>query len=264
MIAFISTDCTRESEGFSCLKIMGKHINRVGENHTTNEGFKLKIIYWKNCESCTIQFEDRTVLENINYFSILKGHVKNPNHKSIYGVAKIGVGKYNSKNSKESFKRWKGILTRGYCKTYKERQPTYKDVTVCEEWHNFQNFAQWFEDNYKSHMEGWQLDKDILVKGNKIYSPETCCFVPREINNMITRTEKEIHVFKKDGKYYPQVSLKKKNKNLKPVNSKKEAVDLIIEVKKEYMSNILNKYLTQIEPKVLEKLKIIIEKYTRF
>jgi hypothetical protein len=66
---------------------------------------------------------------------------------------------------------------------------SYKDVTVCEEWHNFQIFSDWFYNNYNPKiMQNFHLDKDILVKGNKIYSPETCCLVPQEINSLFLKS----------------------------------------------------------------------------
>jgi len=63
------------------------------------------------------------------------------------------------------------------------KQPTYVSCKVTPDWFYFQNFAAWFYDNYE---EGQQLDKDIIVKGNTVYSPETCCFVPQEINKLLT------------------------------------------------------------------------------
>ena len=81
------------------------------------------------------------------------------------------------------YRIWKGIIGRCYSEKVQRKNPTYKDVTVCKEWHNFQNFAEWYDENYNPEtMQGWQLDKDILFKCNKIYSPETCAFVPKEIN----------------------------------------------------------------------------------
>lgn len=62
------------------------------------------------------------------------------------------------------------------------RQPTYKGCTVIAEWHDFSNFKQWFDENY---IEGFHLDKDILVEGNKIYSPDTCRFIPQYLNNLL-------------------------------------------------------------------------------
>lgn len=73
----------------------------------------------------------------------------------------------------------------------------YQGADACEEWKDFQNFAQWFEDVQNSgyYEKGWQLDKDLLVKGNKIYSPETCVFLPEEVNkalNTKSRTRGEL------------------------------------------------------------------------
>ena len=80
---------------------------------------------------------------------------------------------------------WHEMLRRCYCEKNLIRRPTYIGCTVDERWHNFQVFAEWYEENY---IDGFQLDKDILVKGNKIYGPETCCFVPLEINNLFCKT----------------------------------------------------------------------------
>ena len=70
------------------------------------------------------------------------------------------------------------------------KKPTYIDCYVCEEWHNFQNFAEWYYKNiYNCNNERMHLDKDILIKGNKIYSPKTCCIVPQRINVMFTKRQ---------------------------------------------------------------------------
>ena len=87
------------------------------------------------------------------------------------------------------YRLWKSILQRGYCEAIKKQFPTYRNCSVCEDWHYLSIFKKWFDENY---VEGWQLDKDILVQGNKLYSPETCCFVPKEINILFRhRTKKE-------------------------------------------------------------------------
>lgn len=67
------------------------------------------------------------------------------------------------------------------------RNYAYKDVTICDEWLIFDNFYQWFKENYR---EGWQIDKDILIKGNRLYCPECCCFVPAFINSLFTKSNK--------------------------------------------------------------------------
>lgn len=115
---------------------------------------------------------------------------RDPYRRSILGIGYIGEGQYKSSYNGQKYPPyvcWKNMLQRCYSEKYHERQPTYKDCEVCEEWHNFQNFAQWYEDNYyEIPGEKMFLDKDILIKGNKEYSPETCIFVPRKINNLFT------------------------------------------------------------------------------
>jgi len=82
-----------------------------------------------------------------------------------------------------TYSRWHSMLRRAYCSKYIGDHPTYSEVFVCTEWLVFSVFAKWCEDNY---VDGYELDKDIKVKGNKIYSPETCLFIPNEVNKLFT------------------------------------------------------------------------------
>lgn len=120
--------------------------------------------------------------------AIEKGMVKNPFYRNVQGVGYMGVGKYvASKNYKKSeeYMAWCSMMKRGYSGSFKERQPTYNDCTICEEWSDFQVFAEWYC-NQEGYGKGFELDKDILVKGNKHYSPKTCCLVPAKINTFFT------------------------------------------------------------------------------
>ena len=84
------------------------------------------------------------------------------------------------------YTKWKGMLKRCYSGKYQARQPTYIGATVFEEWLIFSNFRSWMEDK---NWVGMELDKDIIVPGNKHYSPETCCFVSRAINALLNDHE---------------------------------------------------------------------------
>lgn len=126
--------------------------------------------------------------------------------KKIYG---IGINDYNGfvrvkREFLTSYKYWAGMLMRCYSESIHKKRPRYKDCTVCEEWKLFSNFKKWFDENY---IEGYQLDKDILFKDNKIYSPETCCFVPTEINNLFEKSNRS------RGKYPIGVSFSKSSKD---------------------------------------------------
>lgn len=84
-------------------------------------------------------------------------------------------------------KIWHGIITRVNLQVFNSRNYAYRDCTVCEEWKDFNNFLDWFVDNY---IDGYQIDKDLLCKGNKCYCPECCCFIPRFINSILTKADK--------------------------------------------------------------------------
>lgn len=77
------------------------------------------------------------------------------------------------------YTKWTAMKRRVCAIEYKTKHPTYEDASCCEEWLIFSNFKAWME---TQPWEGMELDKDILVAKNKLYSPETCCFVPQKIN----------------------------------------------------------------------------------
>ena len=86
------------------------------------------------------------------------------------------------------YKLWSGMLARCFNKGVKSVNPAYQDVTCCEEWLSFANFLEWCnkEVGYSGKPVGFHLDKDLIVKGNRVYSPTTCSFVPRAVNNLLT------------------------------------------------------------------------------
>ena len=100
---------------------------------------------------------------------------------------------------------WVNMLTRAYYQKLHDRQQTYSDVTVCKEWHSFSAFRAWWLANYR---EDWQLDKDLLVVGNREYGPDACIYIPAWLNTFTiyrgaSRGELTIGVslYKKTGRY---------------------------------------------------------------
>ena len=81
------------------------------------------------------------------------------------------------------YKTWRAMIERCYSKKHHERKPTYEECRVCVGWHRFSDFSKWM---LTQDWEGKVLDKDIIIAGNKIYSPETCAFISRELNNFLT------------------------------------------------------------------------------
>ena len=115
--------------------------------------------------------------------------------------------------------RWNNMLERCYSNKSQEKRPTYKGCSVCEGWLLFSTFKKWME---QQEWEGRALDKDFLIEGNKVYSPDTCVFIPIKLNSFIT-TAGSIR-----GDYPLGVNYKKKDK------------DMINEHSKPYVSYISN------------------------
>lgn len=85
------------------------------------------------------------------------------------------------------YQRWKSMLKRCYSNKYKDKNKTYSNCSVASEWLNFSNFREWM---MRQKWEGMELDKDLMVVGNKVYSSETCVFVPGYINKFTTAADK--------------------------------------------------------------------------
>lgn len=149
--------------------------------------------------------------------------------KPIYGVAYLDIDTAYTCDeiTEKACSVWRNMLLRCYCKSYTSRHPTYIGCTVCDEWLYFSNFKKWFEKNY---IEGNHLDKDLLSPGNgKIYSPETCCFLPRQLNCTFISRIQHLNKIKKGvsmtryGKYAAFIHMYGKTKNLGHFDTAQEA-----------------------------------------
>lgn len=184
----------------------------IGESKHNNQGSLMKIIKYIDNRNIVVEFQDEYKFRvHNNYGNFKRGSIKNPFHPSIYGVGITG-NKYprsiNCKMTKE-YDTWIHILQRCFDNNLKEKQPSYKDKECCEEWLNYENFYEWLhsQPNFDKWYNGkrWAIDKDILVKGNKVYSPDTCCLIPQNINCLFLKREAERGVYpigvcyKKDG-----------------------------------------------------------------
>lgn len=167
------------------------------EKYSVGSKFKNKngdtfIIYGRSIDKKTFYFGKIVGCEElikISQTSLFKCDFKNKNTRNVYGKGCIGFGKYDSKLNKKAYKLWVHVLERCYDEKLLNKFPKYRDVTVCEEWLNFQNFANWYEQTYPKDKENikFELDKDLLQQGveNKIYSPETAIWIPHNLNSFL-------------------------------------------------------------------------------
>ena len=168
--------------------------DRTGEERINNFGSKIIIKEYRGALDIDIYFpEYNWVAKHITYSNFKKGNVKCPYEPRLYEVGYLGEGKYKvSENGRltDEYIIWHSMLTRCYDPKYHEKYSTYKGCTVEDYLLNFQHMGKWLDENYYE-IPGEQmcLDKDILCKGNKIYSRETCIFVPKRINNLFTKRD---------------------------------------------------------------------------
>lgn len=210
-------------------------------------------------------FNDPPCLVKCAISDLRLGRVKNPMFPSFYGKGYIGVGKYGY-NDKSAYKLWIRLLQRSYSAEHTERRPSYEGVTVCEEWLNFQNFAEWcyrqeFFNAKDDKGRSYHLDKDILLKGNKTYSPETCCFVPRDINNLIMlqksrRGKLPIGVCfnKQAGNFKVILNIRGKANHVGHFDTVDEAFQAYKKAKEAYVVDCANEFKGRFDDKVYQAL----------
>ena len=172
---------------------MGK-INRTGEEKLNNFGSKMVVKEYRKYSDIDIYFPEYDwTAKHVQYNNFKKGNIKCPYEPKVYGVGYLGEGKYKAfENGKKTDKYdiWYHMLERCYDPKFHERNSTYKDCMVEDYLLNFQHMGEWIEENYyEIPGEKMCLDKDILHKGNKIYSRDTCVFVPQRINKLFTKAD---------------------------------------------------------------------------
>ena len=109
--------------------------------------------------------------------------------KLVYGVGVCDKGKHIAciagKKTKV-YSVWSDMLRRCCSQKFKDKWPTYADCCVSENFKSFQYFAEWCSYQVGFGVKGYALDKDILFRGNKIYSEDTCVFIPHEVNSVLS------------------------------------------------------------------------------
>ena len=241
---------------------------RLGETRIMNCGEIAIIVNYSCYNDITVQFKATGELVKTTYKHFENGEIKSHFTPSVCGVGIIGNEKTKDENGEtiKSYSVWTSMLKRCYSDKYQKNRPTYKVCCVCEEWLNYSNFKKWFNDNYYE-IDGEQmcLDKDILMKGNKTYSPNTCVFVPQNINTLFVKCNKargELPIgvsFRKDkNKYQAQCNIlingKRQKKFLGLYNTIDDAFKVYKEFKEVNIKQMADYYKDKIPNKLYEAM----------
>ena len=181
--------------------------------------------------------------------------------KLAYGVG-FNDRKYptrvKGKNTKQ-YHLWYNLLARCCCPDVQKKHPTYIGCTVSENFKNYSYFYAWCQNQIGFGQKGFQLDKDLLLKGNKVYSETSCLFLPRELNNLLTSSKQNrgnlpIGVSVHQGRLAVRCCRKPAPHHVGLFDTVEEAFATYKQVKESYIKSQAEKWKDQIDIRAYEAL----------
>ena len=234
----------------------------VGKVCKSTSSGDFKILTCNGARNVEIQFLKTGYKTTVYLGSIRNGYVKDRYAPSVYDIGIIGdkyPSRINGRNTKE-YILWCSMLKRCYsdanvCDSSKKKYPTYEGCEVSENFKSYEYFYEWCHNQIGFGNQGWHLDKDLLIKGNKVYSETTCVFIPSAINSLLIKSDKirgkhPIGVYWRNTKkaFVAQVNKSKgKPEYLGSFKTELEAFNAYKEVKENYLKEIANKWKSQID-----------------
>jgi hypothetical protein len=240
------------------------NINK-GDVYKTNGGTTCTVVKYNSNIDVDIMFNDKySHTKKVALWDLRKGNVKNPYDVNVMGVGYIGHGVHKGweggKDTK-AYSSWVGMLKRCYCEKEQLRSPSYLGCTVEESWLCFQVFAEWYYSQF-GHDLGYQLDKDLLIKGNKVYSADTCCLVPREVNQLISYKYRKANTMptgvaqRSETRFRACLNVYSKNKIIGTYDTSKEASDAYVKAKQCHVRNVAEDWIGKVDNKVYQALLV--------
>ena len=223
-----------------------------------------KILKYNDSYNVEIQFLKTGFETKVQLVQVKSGEIKDPYSPSVFGVGIFGT-KYpstiNGRNIKE-YVLWQRMLERCYSDGFKKKNPTYIDCEVSENFKSYEYFYEWCYKQIGFGVGGFELDKDLLLKGNKVYSENTCIFIPAEINLLLikrdaSRGEHLIGVSwcKRDKAFVAQVSRNKgKPERLGYFKTEIEAFNAYKKAKEVFVKEVAEKWKSQIDERAYNAL----------
>ena len=229
-----------------------------GKSFETNSFGTIIVTKYVNAKEVHIKFANTGYETIVQSSHIASGNIKDRLAPSIHGVGVVGDAEIqiNGKLLKE-YVIWRAMLKRCYDSKSHLNNPTYKDCSVSDNFKYYPYFKGWCNRQVGFGNDNWQLDKDILLKGNRIYSEDVCVFVPNDINSLLNRSDAKrgdycigVSCHQDSRKFEAKLSLFGKTTSLGSFDTPEEAFYVYKEAKEAYIKEVANKREGEIDPRV--------------
>ncbi len=239
-----------------------KKVEYEGKVYPSNRFGDVEIVEYINSSMVKIRFINTNHIKEEYISSVRSGYIRDDSIPTTCGVGFIDVeGASIGRKMTSWYATWNAMITRCYNENLRYKHPSYKDCTVSENFKYLSNFKEWYHKQIGSDQVGWHLDKDILVKGNNVYSEDTCVFVPSEINCAVTNNKSVRGQFPQGviynctkTRYRARIQRSNKWESLGTYDTPEEAFYAYKPVKEAYIKELANKWKDKIDPKVYNAL----------
>jgi hypothetical protein len=229
----------------------------TGKVFVNKEGLKATVVSYEGSQKVRIRFEDGTeVVRKLQWLEA--GVFSNGKRKNLK------IHQYPRKYITRFQSIYFGMLLR--CNLTEDLaisrgSKSYMGCTYHQDWNTSKSFCEWAEKQIGSHNIDWELDKDILFKGNKIYGPDTCCFVPSEVNVALTKSNAKrglypigVRKVSKGRRFSAQIGGTKSKTHLGTFDTPEEAFFAYKTAKEVYIKSLALKYKDELDPRAFQAL----------
>ena len=247
-----------------------KYLNDVNYKGCVGKLFKslnsgdFKILKYNDSKNVEIRFLKTGFEKSVELVRVRNGQVKDPYAPSVYGIGVSGT-KYSITVDDvitKEYELWSSMLERCYSDTLKKRYPTYIGCEVSENFKYYEYFYEWCQKQIGFGNQGWHLDKDLLVKGNNVYSEDSCVFIPSEINLVLVKSDKirgkhpvGVHWSNSNKAFVAKVNKNKgKQEYLGSFKTETEAFKAYKKAKEAFVKEQANKWVGKIDPRAYNAL----------
>ncbi len=240
---------------------------KAGGIYPTRCGVDVEVLFREHRgDSLIVKFLDVHGYEcSVSASDLGRGLVRNPYTRTVMGIGYMGVGDYTygvDGVPTRIHRVWSRTFTRSYSDAYQDRFPTYTQCTVDSAWHCFQDFARWTETAVGWGNSDWELDKDLICRGNKVYGPDYCVMLPKKLNMLLiargkSRGEHPIGVCKdaaNEGWFMGSCKDITGKRLVKRFKTEDEAFIFYKNIKERIMKEHAEIYRDQIDPRAYEAL----------